>query len=100
MVPFKFNNAQIFTVTIDNKIWIRAKEVVKKSLAFKKDTSDTIRKHCSRENCAQKYQLIGSPGAREPTNWPIDSQKYDYYINEEEMNELVFGSQQPEDKSL
>ena len=30
-----------------------------------------------------------------PINWPKDSQKYDIYINEEGMYELVFGSQQP-----
>lgn len=35
-----------------------------------------------------------------PINWPTDSQKYDIYINEESMQELVFGSQQPKAKDF
>ena len=40
------------------------------------------------------------PAANTPINWPKDSQKYDIYISEEGMYELVFGSQQPKAKSF
>ena len=33
-----------------------------------------------------------------PINWPKDLQKYDIYINEERMYEIVFSSQQPKAK--
>ena len=33
-------------------------------------------------------------------NWPRDSQKLDLYINEEEMYELLFSSQQPKAKEF
>ena len=33
-------------------------------------------------------------------NWPTDSQKYEIYINEEGMIELLVGSQQPLAKEL
>ena len=35
-----------------------------------------------------------------PINWPTDLQKYDIYINEKSMFELVFGSQQPKAKDF
>ena len=35
-----------------------------------------------------------------PINWPKDSQKYDIYINEEGMYELLFSSQQPKAKDF
>ena len=35
-----------------------------------------------------------------PVDWPSDLQKYDIYINEEGMYELVFGSHQPQAKPL
>ena len=35
-----------------------------------------------------------------PINWPTDLQKYDIYINEKSMYELVFGSQQPKAKDF
>ena len=40
------------------------------------------------------------PAARTPINWPKDSQKYDTYINEEGMYELLFSSQQPKAKDF
>ena len=35
-----------------------------------------------------------------PLDWPKDSQKYDIYINEERMHEIVFTSQQPKAKDF
>ena len=35
-----------------------------------------------------------------PVNWPNNSQKYDIYINEEGMYEVVFSSQQPKAKDF
>ena len=35
-----------------------------------------------------------------PFNWPADSQKYDIYISEGGIYELVFGSQQPKAKGF
>ena len=39
-------------------------------------------------------------GSYTPVNWPKDSQKYDLYLNEEGMYELLFSSQQPLAKKL
>ena len=100
MVPFKFDNVQIFTVTIDDKIWTRAKEVIHDALKYQKKTAHIIRAHCSPENYAHKYQLTGVPATGTPVNWPIDSQKYDFYVNEEGLNELIFKSQQPKAKAF
>ena len=33
-------------------------------------------------------------------NWPNYSQKYNYYLKEEEMHDLLFSSQQPKAKIL
>ena len=38
------------------------------------------------------------PAAGTPVDWPKDSQKFDIYINEEGMYELLFSSQQPKAK--
>ena len=35
-----------------------------------------------------------------PVDWPKESQKYDIYINEEGMHELLFSSQQPQTKDF
>ena len=43
----------------------------------------------------KKYQLSSVHAAVTPVNWPKDSQKYDLYINESGMYELMFSSQQP-----
>ena len=100
LVPFIFNNVKLFTVTINGKVWTRAKEVVQGALKYQKKTADVIRDHCSRENYAHKYQLSKFPAAGNLLNLPSDSRKDDYYINEEGMNELVFTSQQPKAKAF
>ena len=62
------------------------------------ETANTIRGHCSPENITQKYEMSSLHAACTPINWPKDSQKYDAYINEEGMYELLFPSQQPKAK--
>ena len=100
IVPFKFDNVQLFSVTINDKIWTRGKEVVRDALKYQKKTADVIKDHCSPENYAHKYQLSKFPVAGNFINWPKDSRKDDYYINEEGMNELVFTSQQDKAKAF
>ena len=50
----------LFTVTIDGKVWTRAKEVIHGALGYEKSTKTAyeVRAHCSLENYAHKYQLI------------------------------------------
>ena len=94
LVPFTFNKVDLVIVKFNGKEWCRAKEVCL-ALKYKKDTSDIIHNHCSSENIQHKYQLSGPPISGEPISWPKDSQKYDLYINEEGLYELIFTSQQP-----
>ena len=44
--------------------------------------------------------MSGFTAAGKPVDWPKDSQKYDIYINEEGMHEIVFSSQQPKAKDF
>ena len=59
-----------------------------------------IKDHCSRENYAHKYDLSKWSAADHLLNWPSDSRKNDYYLNEEWMYELLFSSRQPLAKKL
>ena len=88
-------------MTINEKPWTRVKEACR-PLEYGKatKTAHVIKAHVSPENYAQKYQMSSAPAAATPINWPEDSQKYDIYINEEAMYELVFGSQQPRAKDF
>ena len=81
-MPFAFNAVELYVVTVNEKHWTRAKEVWK-ALEYNEKTAHVIRAHCSRENYAQKYDLISVPTAGRPVNWPKYSQKYGHYINEE-----------------
>ena len=97
VMSFAFNAVELYVVTVNDKPWTRAKEVWR-ALKYDAKTSKTaniIRAHCSRENYAQKYQMTCVNRSCTPVNWPKDSQKYDLYINEEGMYEVLFGSQQP-----
>ena len=87
-------------MTINEKPWTCAKEVCR-ALEYGKvtNTVDIVKHLCSKENYAQKYQL-SSVHACTPINRPKYSQKYDYYINEEGMCELLVGSQLPLAKEL
>ena len=98
-MPFDFNAVKLCVVTINEKPWTRAREVCK-ALEYNKKTAHVIKAHVSPENYAQKYQMSSVPAAVTPINWPKDSQKYDIYINEEGMYEIVFSSQQPKAKDF
>ena len=99
VMPFAFNAVELYVVTVNGKHWTRVKEVCK-ALEYNKKTAHVIRAHCTRENYAQKYDLTSVPTAGTPVNWPMDSQKYDLYIIEEGMYEVLFGSQQQKAKAF
>ena len=63
-------------------------------------TANIVKNHFSKENYAQKYQMSGVPAAVTPVDWPKDLKKFDIYINEEGMYELLFSSQQPKAKDF
>ena len=99
VAPFVFNEIKMQIVTINGKDWCRAKEVCK-ALEYRENckTAIIIRSHCDVENLAHKWQLTGVHAACTPLNWPKDSRKYDLYLNEEGMYELLFTSQQAKAK--
>ena len=88
-------------MTINGRPWTRAREVCR-ALEYGKATksADIVKHLCSKENYAQKAQLIGFVPETKPVNWPNDSQKIDIYISEEGVHELVFSSQQPKAKNF
>ena len=94
LVPFTFNNTKLFTVTINGKHWTRGREPVQ-ALGYSKHTktAHVIKDLCTAENIRQKDQLISVVDTS--VQWPADSQKYDLYINEEGLHELVLSSKQP-----
>ena len=59
-----------------------------------------IKDHCTHENYARKYDLTKGSVADPLLNWPSDSRKHDYYLNEEGMYELVLSSQQQKVKAF
>ena len=58
VMPFAFNEVELYVVTVNGKPWTRAKEVGK-ALGYRKitKTADVIKQLCSRKNYAQKSQL-------------------------------------------
>ena len=98
-MSFSFNAVELWVVTINEKPWTCAREV-RKALEYNKKTADIVKAFCSRENYVQKYQMSGSTAAGKPVYGPKDLQKYDIYINEEGMHEIVFSSQQPKAKAF
>ena len=99
-MPFSFNAVELCVVTINEKSWTRAKEVCKALEYGTSKTASIMRAHCSPENITQKYQIMGLVSETRPVNWPTDSQKYDIYINEEGMIQLLVGCQLPLAKEL
>ena len=99
LVPFTFNSIKLFTITINDKPWTRAKEICQ-SLNYARNTPNVISDHVSPENRAYKYQLVNLPAAGKSVKWPTDSRKDEYYINEQGMYELAFTSQQKEAKEF
>ena len=100
-MPFTFNAVELCIVTINEKPWTRTREVFR-VLEYGKATkaADVVKHLCSRTNYAHKWQLTGLVSETKPVDWPKDLQKYDIYINEEGMYEIVFSSQQPKDKDF
>ena len=96
-MPFVFNAVELCVVAINEKPWTRAR-----ALEYGKATkvADIVKHLCSRENYAHKWQLTEFVFETNFMDWPKDSGKDDFYINEEGMYELVFGSQQPKAKKL
>ena len=100
-MPFTFNAVELCVVTINEKPWACAREVCR-ALEYGKVTKTTnvIKTHVTPENYAHKWQLSSVSAGEIPFNWPKYPQKYNYYINEEGMTELLVGSQQPLAKEL
>ena len=85
-------------VTINEKPWTRAKEACR-ALECKKDRArGVLKKHVSIENKQHKHELERRAATAYPLEWSKNSHPDDYYISEEGMYELVFGSQQPKAK--
>ena len=100
-MPFSFNAVELCLVTINEKPWTRAREV-RRALENGKATkaAHVMKTHVSPKNYAQKYQMSSVLAAATPINWPKDSQKYDIYINEKGMYELLFSSQRTKTKNF
>ena len=80
---------------INKKPWTYAREI-RRALEYGKATKtvDVAKQLCSKGKYAHKWQLKGFVPETKPVDWPKDSEKYDIYINEEGMYELLFSSQQ------
>ena len=55
---------------------------------------DALKKHVSIENKRHRFELQGGAVTVRPLEWPKNSQPDEYYLNEEGMYEVLFGSQQ------
>ena len=101
VMPFVFNEVELCVVTINEKPWTCVREVYR-TLEYGKATkaADIVKHLCSRENYAHKWQLTEFISKKNFMDWPKDSRKNSYYINEESMYKLVFGSQQPKAKNF
>ena len=97
-MPFSFNVAVLCVVTFNEKPWTRAREV-RRALEYNKKTTDIV-KEVLVKKYAQKYQISDFTVAGKAADWREGSQKYDIYVNEEGMYEIVFPSQQPKAKDF
>ena len=88
-MPSSFNAVELCVVTINEKPGTHAREACR-ALEYNKKISDIVKAICSRKNYAQKYQMRDFTAARKPVDWQKVSQKYNIYINEEGMYEIVF----------
>ena len=63
-MPLTFNAVELCVVTINEKLWTCAKEACR-ALEYGKatKTADILKHLCSKENYAQKYQLISVSAA-------------------------------------
>ena len=98
-MPFSFNAVKLCVVTINEKPWTHTREVCK-ALEYNQKIAHVIKAHVSPENYAHKYQLSEFVSEMNFMDWPKDSRKDDYYVNEERMIEVLVSSQQPLAKEL
>ena len=101
VMPFTFDAVDWCVVTINEKPWTRSREV-RRAPEYSKatKTADIVRHLCSKKNYAHKWQLTGLVSGTKPVDWPLDSQKYNIYTNEEKMYKIVFSNQQPKVKEF
>ena len=99
-MPFFFDAVELCIVTINEKHWTQAR-VVCRALGYGKATKAThvIKAHVNPDIDVHKWQL-SSVSAASTISWPKDSQKYNIYIIEEGIYELLFSSQQPKAKDF
>ena len=98
-MQFTFNAVELYVVTVNEKPWTCAMEVCS-VLEYNKKITDIVKVFCSKEKCAQKYQMSSVTAAGKPVDCPKESQKYDIYINEEGIYGLLFSSHQPQAKDF
>ena len=81
---FTFNAVELSVVIINEKPWTRAKKICR-ALEYGKATKSAavVRHLCSREKYAHEYQLNELVSKTSFMDWPKDSRKDGYYINEE-----------------
>ena len=86
LTPFTFNAVELHTVPINGNHSTGAKEVCR-TLEYGKTTKDgeVLRCLCSSKNCDWKSQLIEFISETNLMDWPKNSGKGSYYINEQEM---------------
>ena len=99
VMPFSFIALELCVVTINEKPWTRSRELCK-ALEYNIKTTDIVKAFCSRENYTHKWQLNKFSTVANFMDWPKDSRKDDYYINEEEMYEMLFSSLQANAKGF
>ena len=99
-MPLTFNNIAFFTVTVEAKPCARAKKMCR-ALEYVENskTATIVKYHCSKENFTKKYLMSSVHAVCTPVGWQKDSQKYDTYINEEGLYELLFSGQQSKAKN-
>ena len=90
-MPFVFNAVELYPVTINEKPQICARDLCR-ALEYGKATqaADVVKHLCSSENYTHKWQLTEHVSETNSMDWPKDSRKDVYYINEEGMYEIVF----------
>ena len=62
-------------MTINEKLWTRARKVCK-ALKYNKKTANVVKNHYSKDNYALKYEMSAVPVVVTPVDWPKDSQKF------------------------
>ena len=56
VMPFAFNAVKLYVVTINEKPWVRAREVCK-ALGYDKAARRIVRHHCTRENYTKYHEI-------------------------------------------